>query len=106
MLIICHKCQSNSYIKNGFVRGKQRYRCKECHCNFIEGDDRDKYDNITRNLAIRMYLNNCGLRRIAEILKVPLTTIFMWIQNAGRLVDQMVKERKREVQDIEILEMD
>jgi hypothetical protein len=53
-----------------------------------------------------MYLNNCGFRRIAAILQVPLTTVFMWIKNAGRIVDQMVKERKQPSQDIEILEMD
>ena len=39
-------------------------------------------------------------------MQVPLTTVFMWIKNAGRIVDQMVKERKQPSQDIEILEMD
>ena len=53
-----------------------------------------------------MYLNHCGFRRIASILQVPLATVFMWIKNAGRIVDQMVKERKQPSQDIEILEMD
>lgn len=53
-----------------------------------------------------MYLNNCGFRRIAEILNIPLATCFMWIKRAGRIVDEMVRERKEEPQDIEILEMD
>lgn len=30
----------------------------------------------------------------------------MWIKKAGRIVDEMVKERKEEPKDIEILEMD
>ena len=106
MSISCSKCQSKLYVKNGSVRGKKRYKCKECCHNFIEGDARKKYDNKTRNLAVRMYLNNCGFRRISEILQVPLTTCFKWIKNAGQIVDEMAKDRKDQVEEIEILEMD
>ena len=106
MLTFCPKCHSKHHVKNGFVREQQRYKCKECLCNFIHGDSRNKYDNKTRNLVVRMYLNNCGFRRIAEILNIPLATCFMWIKKAGRIVDEMVRERKEEPKDIEILEMD
>lgn len=106
MSIKCPKCQTQSYIKNGFVRDKQRYRCKQCRCNFVEGDDRNKYDNKTRNLAVRMYLNNCGFRRIAEILDIPLSTSFSWIKKAGQIVDEMVRNRQEQAEEIEILEMD
>ena len=106
MSVSCSKCGSKLYVKNGFVRGHQRYKCKDCLCNFIDGDARNKYDNKTRNLAVRMYLNNCGFRRIAEILEIPLSTIFSWIKRAGKIVDEMVKESKDRVEKIEILEMD
>lgn len=106
MSIKCPKCNFKHYVKNGLIRGKQRYKCKDCLCNFIDGDARNKYDNNIRNLVIRMYLNNCGLRRIAHILKIPLSTCFNWIKKAGKIVDEMVKEKKEQVQDIEILEMD
>jgi len=36
----CKNCKSESVVKNGFVRGKQRYHCKECGYNFVEGDER------------------------------------------------------------------
>lgn len=106
MSISCPKCYSKHLVMNGFVRDQQRYKCKDCLRNFICGDARSKYDNKTRNLVVRMYLNNCGFRRIAEILNIPLATCFMWIKKAGRIVDEMVRERKEEPQDIEILEMD
>ena len=32
--IICKGCGASDYVKNGYVRGLQRYRCKECGCNF------------------------------------------------------------------------
>ena len=106
MSISCPKCHLSKYIRNGFVRSKQRYKCKNCFCNFTHKDARNKYDNTSRNLVIRMYLNNCGFRRISEILSIPLATCFMWIRNAGRIVDQMVREQQKASEDIEILEMD
>jgi len=38
----CKNCGSIKYVKNGKVRGLQRYRCKECKYNFVEGDRRKK----------------------------------------------------------------
>lgn len=106
MSISCPKCQLSKHVRNGFVRNKQRYKCKNCFCNFTYEDGRNKYTNTSRSLVIRMYLNNCGFRSIAEILNIPLATCFMWIRNAGRIVDQMVREQRQSSEDIEILEMD
>ena len=36
----CKSCGCCNYVKNGQARGKQRYRCKSCGYNFIEGDAR------------------------------------------------------------------
>ena len=36
----CKNCHSSEVTKNGFVRSKQRYRCKTCGYNFVEGDER------------------------------------------------------------------
>jgi transposase-like protein len=41
----CKKCGSNSCRKNGIPNGKQRYKCKICGLNFIEGDK--KQENVT-----------------------------------------------------------
>ena len=90
MTIKCPKCCSGLNIKNGYVRNKQRYRCSQCRCNYTLGDNRNKHDNKIRKLAIRMYLNNCGFRRIAEILEVPLSTVFSWIKKAGQIVDELL----------------
>lgn len=37
-MVKCKKCQSENIVKNGKVRGKQRYLCKDCRYNFVEGD--------------------------------------------------------------------
>jgi len=106
MRITCPNCKSDKQVKSGFVRDKQRYKCKDCGCNFTLNDNRRKYDNKIRNLAVRMYLNNCGFRRISSVLEVPLSTCFLWIKNAGKIVDEMVKDKKERIDSIEILEMD
>lgn len=106
MSILCKKCRASSVVKNGVVRCKPRFRCKACGYNFTLGDGRTEYDASTKQMAVRMYLNNCGFRRIAEILELPLTTVFTWIQRAGQIVDEMVKTQKQEGGEIAILEMD
>ena len=83
--MLCKRCNSKDIVKNGFMNSKQRYKCKSCFTNFTHGDSRNKYDNKTRNLAVRMHLNNCGFRRISEILEVPLSTCFSWIKKAGEI---------------------
>ncbi|MSO13955.1 hypothetical protein h2es_0727 [Rickettsiales endosymbiont of Trichoplax sp. H2] len=67
------------------------------------GDKRVVYENRQKELVIRMYLNNCGIRIIADILKIPLSTEFSWIKKAGQIVEEMVKEKEDR---IEILELD
>ena len=32
--IKCPKCGQTERTKNGFHRGKQRYKCKNCGCNY------------------------------------------------------------------------
>jgi transposase len=106
MSVECKRCGTAKTVKNGLVRGKARFLCKSCGYNFTQGDGRTDYDAKTKQDVVRMYLNNCGFRRIAEILQLPLTTVFAWIKKAGQIVDEMVKERGSEGGDIEILELD
>ena len=40
--IICKRCQATDYVKNGTVRGLQRYRCGACGCNFTMTPPRGK----------------------------------------------------------------
>jgi transposase len=39
-MIACKNCQNTQTVKNGFVRDKQRYKCKLCGYNFVLGDGR------------------------------------------------------------------
>jgi transposase-like protein len=44
-MFICEHCGGYRSVKNGYVKGKQRYKCKDCSKTYREGDEREKYTN-------------------------------------------------------------
>jgi len=38
----CKRCGSEEHVKNGLMRGQQRYRCKACGLNFTDTPTRGK----------------------------------------------------------------
>lgn len=81
-MITCKKCRQAATVKNGLVRGKQRYRCKACGCNFVEGDARvDPHAAAKRAWAVLLYAVGKGsLRFIARLLKVSPAAVWTWVR--------------------------
>ena len=69
MLETCKVCGCKGLWKAGVINSKQRYRCKNCNKNQAETDGRVKYSDEERKHAISLYLDDCGFRRIARILR-------------------------------------
>ncbi len=85
----CPKCNSENNIKAGIVKGKQRYKCKDCGYNFtVERKSNDK-SQIKRQ-AIHLYLEGYKPVYIAKILKVSYVSIYKWIKGYG---DNIKKDR-------------
>jgi len=38
MTTTCKRCDSINVVQNDKVRGKKRFKCKDCGFNFVEGD--------------------------------------------------------------------
>lgn len=109
MSIVCKKCGGSEYVKNGFVLRKQRYRCKKCGTNFIEGDERQKYTAADRLKVIKLYLENCGIRTIERLTGIRNSQISKWIESTADYVKSAFEEARNSVstiEDIEILEID
>ena len=104
MSAICKFCKSKNVTKNGILRLKQRYKCKDCSKNYIDGDKRIKYDEKIKLQAITMSLNNCGQRAIGRILKIPYQYISNWIKNGAEIIKQKIEAEK--VEKVEIIELD
>ena len=95
----CPKCKSNFFCKNGIIKGKQRYLCKDCkYCFTVENTG--KPEKIKRD-ALILYLEGLGFRSIGRFLKVSHVAVFNWIKGFGGKLDGL-----RSADEIEIIEID
>ena len=83
--ISCKKCDGKCIVKNGFVRGKQRYLCKECGCNFVLGDDRTNDKILAKKaLIILLYsLAKSSFNMLAKLFDMWPSQVYRWIAKAG-----------------------
>ena len=101
----CKKCSSTSIIKNSKVRNKQRYNCKACGLNFVDGDQRKEKSLDEKRMAIYLYLEGMVLRSIGRVLDVHNVAVLNWVRKAGEQVkayhDAQVSPKR-----VEIIELD
>lgn len=93
-MIHCKDCNSVDWVKNGVVRDKQRYRCKKCGCNFVQGDNRKEKNIDKQKLALHLYLENMGFRAIGRVLKVSNVTVLNWVRNYGQSIREYHQEQE------------
>ncbi len=96
----CPKCKSKESVKDGIVKERQRYQCKQCKYRYTV-EQRGK-PNSLKKLALQMYLEGMGFRSIERILKVSNVTVLNWIKSFGK----QIEEYRRTEGDLEIIEMD
>lgn len=58
----CKNCKSEKVVKSGFIRGKQRYQCKNCGCNFVEGDSRTNEKTALKRPCAYYYIPSARSR--------------------------------------------
>ena len=75
----CRKCTSEALVKNGFMAGSQRYKCKNCSFQFTRETPHGKpiKDKI---LALILYLSGMSMNMTAKIIGVSVQTIMRWIR--------------------------
>jgi transposase-like protein len=100
----CKRCNSTNFIQNGRVRGNQRFKCKDCGYNFIEGDKREKTRPEAKALALLMY-GSCkaSYGMIARLFKVSRTSVLNWIRIMGKNLPE--PEFETDVKEIQMDEM-
>ena len=79
MSIRCKRCGSTDHVKNGVVRGHQRYRCKACGLNFTATPPRG-YPLALKVAAVQLYLSGLSMNRTAELLGAATATVQAWIE--------------------------
>ena len=98
----CPKCQSKNKVKSGIVRGKQRYKCKSCHCNFTQSSS-FRIPLEVRLRCIKLYIEGVGFRGIERLEKVSHVAVMKWVRQLGKKINEN-KETKRE--KVSIVELD
>ena len=85
----CKRCHSTQLVKHGFVRGKQRYYCKECQYHCIAGDKRINENlPVKKALAVILYsLGKASFGMLGKIFGHSRSLIYRWIvQEADKLI--------------------
>ncbi len=101
----CPKCNSPHNKKNGFRRGKQAYKCKDCGCQFVENPIKREYPAEVKKLCLKMYLNGMGFRAIARVTEIDHTTIINWVKKEGKtLPDAPQEDEIPEITEIDELQ--
>jgi transposase-like protein len=102
--IRCKKCCSNNCVKSEYIRNNQRYKCKECGCNFKVGDNRGKISPEAKALAMLMYgSGKASYGMIARLFKVTRSTVLYWIRSMGSKLPEPTVDS--EIAEVSIDEM-
>jgi len=83
----CRRCGSESHCKDGIVKNRQRFKCKDYNYRYTVEKKSDVKSEETKRLAFEMYLEGVGFRAIGRILKISYTTVFQWIKKWGEQLE-------------------
>jgi len=101
----CKNCHSEEVIKNGRARGVQRYKCKVCGLNFVEGDRRQKPQTaVKKALCVILYsLGKTSFSMLGKILHHSPSIIYRWVVEAMAKTEEPLVSSN--IQEIEFDEM-
>jgi transposase-like protein len=98
----CPKCSSEEKVKSGFTKGKQRYKCKNCGCNYSVEIKSTAKPLSKKKQALHLYLAGLGFRPIGRFLNVSNVTVLNWIRSFGL----QEKEHQSKIKEIKVVEID
>lgn len=79
MEVCCKRCGSAKHVKNGLMRGKQRYLCKTCGLAFTDTPARGK-PLALKAAAVLLYVSGLSMNRTAKLLGVSTPTVEAWLE--------------------------
>ena len=101
MGVSCKRCRSTKYVKNGLMRGKQRYLCKTCGLTFTDTPARGK-PLALKAAAVLLYVSGLSMNRTAKLLGVSTPTIQAWLEQFAAAYAQKPEPEGRAV----VIELD
>ena len=97
----CPKCGNKGCCKDGIVKGRQRYLCRDCQYRYTVGQRSGTGDKAIKRQALELYLEWLGFRSIGRVLKFSHVSVFNWIKSFGEQRDEA-----RSDSSVEVMELD
>lgn len=79
--VYCPRCMGDSFVKNGKVRGVQRYRCQPCRFNFVM-EVKHRWDRSAKLINVLCLADGENLTASAESIGVTPQTLDRWLLEA------------------------
>ena len=76
----CPKCRCDDVVKNGKVKEKQRFICKNCRYQFTRLTPRGRSPK-EKAMAVILYTLGLSFNVIGKFIGVSTTTIYYWVKN-------------------------
>lgn len=76
----CPKCGKAQYILYGNAKGRKRYRCKNCGCQFTKSIVNGKTIRA-KVYALMLYLSGLSMNMISKIVGVSRQAVMQWMRN-------------------------
>ena len=99
----CKRCGAEEHVRNGFMKGLQRYRCKACGLNFTDTPPRGM-PLAMKITAVLLYVSGLSMNRAAKLLGVSTPSVMAWIERFAKAYAQKPEPEGRAVA-IELDEM-
>ncbi|MFT4204379.1 MAG: IS1 family transposase [Chitinophagaceae bacterium] len=98
----CPKCGNDKYNRDGFVKGVQRYKCKNCAYKYTVELKSTAKPKSMKKQALHLYLEGLGFRSIGRFLGVSNVSVLNWIRSFGEEIASL----RTESEEIEMVELD
>jgi len=89
----CRKCGKLEAVKNGKVRGLQRYRCRGCGYNYTQEHGRG-YPPEVKTLAVVLHLSGMTLNSIGAVIGVTAQSVMRWVKEMADKVPEPWRDGK------------
>src|SRR5215211_6387028 len=92
----CKRCGGEEHVRNGLMRGKQRYRCKACGLNFTDTPPRGM-PLAMKATAVLLYLSGLSMNRTAKLLGVSTPSVMTGSEQFAKVYAQKPEPEGRAV---------
>jgi transposase-like protein len=92
----CPYCGQSYYVVKAGLNdtGSQRMRCQQCRRYFTPNPKPMGYDQSTKEMAVRLYLEGMSFRGIGKVLSVHYLSVINWVNAHEAQLPQQVTDRE------------